>query len=119
MGRKKRLENTPSYRATLTSDRTIILVEKEEKIQKAPEVNFNPGVENIILETPISNVVAVRVEFSFALVPGQKQIDAIGISDSDKLLDASISIDPSFEELQLSSIIEIGDVVPGSVVHFT
>lgn len=114
-GRKKDWK-TPSYRATLTSDRSYYFGRKRRKIQKAPEVNFNPGVENIILETPIANVVAVRVEFSFALVPGQKQIDAIGISDSDKLLDASISIDPAFEELQLSSIIEIGDVVPGSVV---
>ncbi|HRG17825.1 MAG TPA: hypothetical protein PLP39_01930 [Flavobacterium lutivivi] len=113
-GRKKDWK-TPTYRATLTGDRNYYFGRKRRKIQKAPEVNFNPGIENIILDSPVSNVVAVRVEFSFALVPGQKQIDAIGISDSDKPLDASISVNPLFEELQPTSTVDLGNVVPGSI----
>ena len=44
-------------------------------------------------------MVAVKVEFNFALLPGQKQIDAIGISDSATPIEAKINTIPIFENL--------------------
>lgn len=90
---------TPTFAASIPTDRSYYYRRKRRKIQEAPEV-INPGIENAILDQMVSNVVAVRVEFNFALLPGLKQIDAIGISDSDRPLTATINTGSTFELLQ-------------------
>ena len=67
-------------------------------MQEVPNV-FNPGIEYVVLDNAVATVVAVKVEFSFALVPGQKQIDAIGISDSEKPIEIKINTNPTFDNL--------------------
>ena len=89
---------TPRYRTTLITDRSYYFKRKRRKVEEVPDV-FNPGIEYAILDNAISNVIAVKVEFSFALLPGQKQIDAIGISDSETPIDAKINSTPIFESL--------------------
>lgn len=107
---------TPSFKAELSSDRSYYFGRKRRKIQKVPEINFNPGIETIILDSPVANVVAVRVEFNFALLPGQKQIDAIGISDSTQPIQPTIHTAVAFEKLNPATIIDLGKIVPSSVV---
>jgi|GEM_PF-548467 len=65
------------------ADRRFYFNKKRRKIETAPDVAFNADVEYFMLENPESNVKALRVEFNFALQPGQKQVDAIGISDEE------------------------------------
>ncbi len=93
---RKRDYRTPTFKATIPADHAYYFKRKRRKIQDAPDV-FNPGVERAILESVMSNVVAVRVEFNFALLPGQKQVDAIGISDSEQPIDAEIKVGAQFK----------------------
>ena len=95
---RKRDYRTPTFKATIPADHAYYFKRKRRKIQEAPDV-FNPGVEHAILESVVSNVVAVKVEFNFALLPGQKQVDAIGISDSDQLIDAEINVGSQFKNI--------------------
>jgi WD40-like Beta Propeller Repeat len=106
---------TPSYKTTLTTDRTYYFKKKRRKIQEAPDV-INPGIEYAILDNPVNNVVAVKIEFSFATIPGQKQIDAIGISDSEIPIQAKINTNPVFENIPNPEIIPLGDLIPSSPV---
>ena len=87
---------TPTFKATIPADHAYYFKRKRRKIQAAPDV-VNPGVERVILESAINNIQAVKVEFNFALLPGQKQVDAIGISDSDLPLDATVHIAPNLQ----------------------
>ena len=89
---------TPTFKATIPADHAYYFKRKRRKIHEAPDV-LNPGVERAILESVVSNVVAVKVEFNFALLPGQKQVDAIGISDSDKPIDAEINVGSQFKNI--------------------
>jgi hypothetical protein len=102
---------TPTFKATIPADHSYYFKRKRRKIQEAPEV-LNPGIENAILETAVSGVVAVRVEFNFALLPGQKQIDAIGISDSEIPLTSNINSTAVFEQLSNSKSVELENVIP-------
>jgi hypothetical protein len=97
---------TPVYRATLATDRAYYFKRKRRKIQEAPNV-FNPGIEYAILENAVSNVIAVKVEFNFALLPGQKQVDAIGISDSNEPIDPKINTKPILDNLETSSLVNL------------
>ena len=102
---------TPTFKATIPADHNYYFKRKRRKIQEAPDV-LNPGIENAILENAVSGVVAVRVEFNFALLPGQKQIDAIGISDSETPLEATINTNESFEKLIPSATVELEGTTP-------
>lgn len=102
---------TPTFKATFAKDRAYYFKRKRRKVQEAPEV-LNPGIENAILENAVSGVVAVRVEFNFALLPGQKQIDAIGISDSEIPLDARVNTSENFENLPQPKQIDLDGINP-------
>ena len=93
---RKRDYRTPTFKSTIPADHAYYFKRKRRKIQEAPDV-FNPGVERAVLESVVSNVVAVKVEFNFALLPGQKQVDAIGISDSEQPIDAEINVGSQFK----------------------
>lgn len=105
---------TPLYRTTLNSDRAYYFGRKRRKIQDIPSV-FNPGVEYAILESSVSGVIAVKVEFNFALLPGQKQIDAIGISDSETPIEVNINSKPDFENLPNVQKVDLAEVIPSTV----
>ncbi len=117
---------TPRYKTTLNTDRAYYFKRKRRKVQEVPDV-FNPGIEYAILENGISGVVAVKVEFSFALLPGQKQIDAIGISDSDIPIEAKINSSPEFENLSKPESLVLNAIEPsapivsidGNKIYFT
>jgi hypothetical protein len=102
---------TPTFKAVIPADRNYYFKRKRRKIQEAPDV-LNPGVENAILENAVSGVVAIRVEFNFALLPGAKQIDAIGISDDDLPLAASINSTPQLENLAPAEVIPMDGLTP-------
>ncbi len=106
---------TPTYKSTLTTDRSYYFKKKRRKIQAVPDV-INPGIEHAILDNAVSGVVAVKVFFSFAIIPGQKQIDAIGISDSDIPIEAKINTSPIFYSVPNSEIIPLGDLIPSNPV---
>lgn len=89
---------TTVYRRTLGGDRSYYFGRKRRKIGEVPEI-INPGVERVLLEHPTENVIAVKIEFNFALLPGAKQIDAIGISDSEQPIEAQINSIPSSAQL--------------------
>jgi len=105
---------TPLYKTTLNTDRAYYFGRKRRKIQDIPSV-FNPGVEYAILDNSVSGVLAVKVEFNFALLPGQKQIDAIGISDSEVPIVVNINSKPEFENLSNSKKVDLADVIPSTV----
>ncbi|MBY0488111.1 MAG: hypothetical protein K2P85_13140 [Flavobacteriaceae bacterium] len=105
---------TPLYKTTLTTDRSYYFKRKRRKIQEVPNV-FNPGIEYAILENTVANVVAVKVEFNFALLPGQKQIDAIGISNSDVPIEVSIATNSQFESLPYATKIDLPDIIPTTI----
>lgn len=98
---------TPAYRTTLSTDRSYYFKRKRRKIQEAPDV-FNPGVEYVVLDNAVSGVMAVKVEFSFALLPGQKQIDAIGISDSAEPIEPKVNTRANLENLQKPTFVDLG-----------
>jgi WD40 repeat protein len=102
------------YATSFQADRKYYYNRKRRKIQAAPEVDINPGVEHAILENAVANVVAVRVDFSFALVPGQKQVDAIGISDSDTPIDAVINASPDFQAIAQPEKLETAALLPAN-----
>jgi hypothetical protein len=104
---------TPTYKASITTDHAYYFNRKRRKIQEVPDV-FNPGIEHAILENAVSGVVAVKVEFNFALLPGQKQIDAIGISDSEAPIDAQINTNPVFEKLPIPEKLVFSDLELGT-----
>ena len=109
---RKKDWQTPSYKSTLHSDRSYYFGRKRRKIHKAPDVNVNPAIEYAILETAVANVVAVRVEFNFALIPGQKQIDAIGISDSENPISVNINSLSKFENLSNAKVLILDELTP-------
>lgn len=98
---------TPVYRATLSGDRHYYFGRKRRKIQETPDI-FNPGIEHVILDNAVSGVMAVKVEFSFALLPGQKQIDAIGISDSAEPIEPKVNSRSNLENLPKATIVDLG-----------
>ena len=106
---------TPVYKTTLTTDRSYYFKRKRRKVQEAPEV-INPGIEYAILENSVANVVAVKVEFNFALLPGAKQIDAIGISDSEVPMEAKINTNPIFENLLNPESLEFDNIEVSNVI---
>lgn len=108
---RKKDYKTPTFKATIPADHAYYFKRKRRKVQEAPDV-LNPGIENAILENAVSGVVAVRVEFNFALLPGQKQIDAIGISDSESPLKATINTNETFEKLSPSTIVTLEGITP-------
>ena len=95
---RKRDWKTPTFKSTASADRAYYFGRKRRKVQEVPNV-FNPGIEYAVLDNAVANVIAVKVEFSFALVPGQKQIDAIGISDSETPIEIKINTNPTFDNL--------------------
>ena len=108
---RKKDYKTPTFKSTIPADHAYYFKRKRRKVQEAPDI-LNPGVENAILESAVSGVVAVRVEFNFALLPGQKQIDAIGISDSQTPLQANINTIDTFEKLPASAMITLDGITP-------
>ena len=106
---------TPYYKSTLSEDRSYYFKKKRRKINEAPPI-FNPGIERIILDQSINNVVAVKVFFTFAIVPGQKQIDAIGISASETPIEAKINSTAVFENLPNAGQISLGELLPSSPI---
>lgn len=84
--RKKINYKEMSYgsRQKSNTDRRYYFNKKRRKIETAPDVNFNADIEYFILENAENDVKALRIEFNFALQPGQKQVDAIGISDREE-----------------------------------
>jgi WD40-like Beta Propeller Repeat len=95
---RKRDWKTPPFKSTSSVDHAYYFGRKRRKVQEVPNV-FNPGIEYAVFENAVANVVAVKVEFSFALIPGQKQIDAIGISDSEVPIEIKINTIPDFDNL--------------------
>nr|MBP8067090.1 hypothetical protein [Pedobacter sp.] len=73
-------------------DRAYYFNKKRRKIEKAQNVESNADIEYFQLENPENNVKIVRVDFNFGLKPGQKQIDAIAISDSDDPIQPQINL---------------------------
>ena len=98
----------PKYKFTITFGNGRR--RKQGKTQEAPDVSFNPGIQVAILDAPIANISAVRVRFNFALTPGQKQIDAIGISDSDAPLEAKINTTKVLEKSDKPEAIYTGNI---------
>jgi len=109
--KRKKEYTTPTFKSTIPTDRAYYFKRKRRKVQDVPDV-LNPGIEYAILDNTVSGVVAVRVEFNFALLPGQKQIDAIGISDSEMPIQANINTNETFEKLALSKQIQLDGIVP-------
>ncbi len=81
------------------ADRAYYFNKKRRKIEQAPNVESNADIEYFHLETPETNVKILRVDFNFGLKPGQKQIDAIAISDSDDAIQPQINAMPGAENL--------------------
>lgn len=81
-----------SIQSGANPDRAYYFNRKRRKIEKAVDVSHNADIEYAILETPEENVKMVRVEFNFSLKPGQKQIDAIAISDSETPIQPQINL---------------------------
>ena len=88
-----------SWQAGANPDRAYYFNKKRRKIEKAVDVSHNADIEYVMLEAPEENVKMVRVEFNFSLKPGQKQIDAIAISDSDEPIQPIISLIAGAEQL--------------------
>ncbi|MFN3753473.1 hypothetical protein [Flavobacterium sp.] len=104
---------TVMFKATIPADRNYYFKRKRRKIQESPDV-INPGVEYAILDEAVSGVVAVRVEFNFALLPGQKEVDAIGISDSETPIQPMVNTTTAFESLISAKTLQLQDIVPTS-----
>jgi hypothetical protein len=101
VSRKKIDYKKLSYGATqkTNADRRYYFNKKRRKIEKAPDVTYNADVEYFMLETAEANVKALKIEFNFALQPGQKQVDAIGISDSEEPIKADVNLIDGAEQL--------------------
>lgn len=72
-----------SWQTSGNADRAYYFNKKRRKIEVAQNVEHNADIDYVFLENIQHDVKVVRVEFNFGLKPGQKQIDAIAISDSD------------------------------------
>jgi hypothetical protein len=81
-----------SFQTQGNGDRAYYFNRKRRKIEHAPNVEHNADIAYFMLEAPESNVKIVRVEFNFGLKHGQKQIDAIGISDSEEPIQPQINV---------------------------
>lgn len=112
---QKRDWKTPTFKSTATADHAYYFGRKRRKVQEIPSV-FNPGIEYAILENAVAHVVAVKVEFSFALVPGQKQVDAIGISDSEVPIETKINTNSAFDNLTMPESLELENSEVSNVV---
>jgi hypothetical protein len=108
---------TVMFKATIPADRNYYFKRKRRKIQESPDV-VNPGVEYAILDEAVSDVVAVRVEFNFALLPGQKEVDAIGISDLETPIQPMVNTTPTFENLPEAQVLSLSEIVPSSCSVF-
>ena len=109
---RKKDWKTPSYKSTFVTDRSYYFKRKRRKIEQAADVSFNPGIEYVVLDNAVSGVVAVKIEFNFALHPGQKQVDAIGISDSDAPIVAQINSRYYFENVADAEVIPTPNLQP-------
>jgi hypothetical protein len=105
---RKAGRKTPLYAMSIPADRQYYYNRKRRKIQKAPEVAANPGIEYAVLDEAVPNVVAVRIEWNFALLPGQKQIDAIAVSDSDAPVSVGIHSTSELENLAEAKPVQLG-----------
>lgn len=112
---RKRDWRTPTFKSTASADHAYYFGRKRRKVQEVPNV-FNPGIEYAVLEYAVANVVAVKVEFNFALLPGQKQIDAIGISDSEKPIEIKINTNSAFENLSNPESLEFNNSEVSNVI---
>lgn len=112
---RKRDWRTPTFKSTAAADHAYYFGRKRRKVQEVPNV-FNPGIEYAILENAVANVVAVKVEFNFALLPGAKQIDAIGISDSAEPIAIKINSIPAFENLPKPESLEFENSEVSNVI---
>jgi len=112
---RKRDWKTPTFKFTASADHAYYFGRKRRKVQEVPNV-FNPGIEYAVLENAVANVVAVKVEFSFALLPGQKQIDAIGISDSEEPIAIQINTNPAFDNLPQPESLEFENTEVSNVM---
>ncbi len=102
---RKRDYKTPPYKQSIPADRQYYYNRKRRKVQQAPNVEVNMGIEHAILENAVANVVAIKIEFMFAMLPGQKQIDAIGISDGIEPIMPKINSNEEFESVTQSKTI--------------
>ncbi|WP_298148245.1 hypothetical protein [Flavobacterium sp.] len=83
------------FKRNLKTDRSYYFNRKRRKVEPAPPVDGFPGIHRVLLTEPVANVKSVRIKFDFSILPGQKQIDAIGISDSKIPIEAQINNIPS------------------------
>ena len=89
------------------ADRAYYFNKKRRKIEVAQNVENNADIAYFFLENPEHNVKVIRIEFNFGLKPGQKQIDAIAISDEET------PIQP-----QINSIARAGDLaMPEKLIY--
>ncbi|WP_165764479.1 PD40 domain-containing protein [Flavobacterium aurantiibacter] len=79
------------FKRNLKTDRSYYFNRKRRKVEPAPPVDGFPGIHRVLLVEPVANVKSVRIKFDFSILPGQKQIDAIGISDSNIPIEAEIN----------------------------
>ncbi len=106
VARKKRETGAQHFgwRQKNSVDRNFYFNRKRRLIEKAPEVNHQAEIDYYLLDAPVSGVKVVRVEFDFGLKPGQKQVDAIGISDSEVPIMPEISLLPSSTDLSPAEV---------------
>ncbi len=100
---KMQINDWKSYKTEFT--RQYYFSKKRRKVIEAPLVNINPGIEYAILDIPENNVKALRIVFNFNKSLGEKQIDAIGISDSDDPLLPAINYHKEFELLKEPEVV--------------
>nr|WP_294897423.1 hypothetical protein [uncultured Pedobacter sp.] len=91
--------------STAGADRGYYFGRKRRKVSEAPQVNLKPGIEYANLDEPVENVKALRVVFNFKMTTGDKQIDAIGISDADQPIVATINTTKELENLAKPEIV--------------
>lgn len=82
---------------------------RRRKVATASDVNNKPGIEYAKLDQPVENVKALRVVFNFKKTEGDKQIDAIGISDSDTPIVPVINTRKEFENLGKPEVVFTSD----------
>lgn len=86
-------------------DRLYYFNKKRRKIEVAPNVDNNADITYFQLENPEQNVKVVRIDFDFRLKPGEKQVDAIGISDSHVPIEPNINLIAGAESLTNPSVL--------------
>lgn len=88
-----------SLQPKTNTDRAYYFNRKRRKIEVAPNVESNADIAYFFLQSAESNVKIVRIEFDFSLKPGQKQIDAIAISDSEEPITPQINLIAGADQL--------------------